>query len=112
MGKAAARTKRTTTKSDDPLVDQLAVFEARQKFYGTVLNMGWRLAATFLVPVLIGVWLDNRFDTGPSYTLAGIFLAVFGSVYVIRDTIRDVNSEMAESDRKSRKKPRKRVKNV
>lgn len=108
MGKAAAeREKRTTTSTDDPVADQLAIIEARQRFYGTVLNMGWRLAATFLAPLLIGIWLDKRFDSSPSYTICGLFLAVAGAVYVIRDTIRDVNEESAAEE----KAEKSRVKN-
>jgi F0F1-type ATP synthase assembly protein I len=112
MGKtAAARSKRTTTETGDPVVDRLAMIDAGQKFYGTVLNMGWRLAVTFLLPVILGVWLDEKFDTAPSYTITGIFLAVFGSVFVIRDTIRDVNTGMA-AEEKSHKKTKKRVRNA
>lgn len=40
------------------------------------LALGSELAGGVLVPVLIGLWLDSRFDTSPVYVLIGTFLAL------------------------------------
>ena len=103
MGKAASR-KPTTTAETDPTEEYFAAIEAKQRFLGSVLNMGWRLALTFLVPVIAGAWLDKRFDTAPSYTITGLFLAIAGAVMVVRSTVRDVNAESAELEKQAKKK--------
>lgn len=105
MGKAAdARRKRTTIKNSDPTVEYLAALEAKQRFVSTALNMGWRLALTFLIPMLIGVWADNRFDSAPSYTITGLFLGVAGAGYVVYTTVKEVNAETAAMGKKSRRR--------
>lgn len=41
------------------------------------LAMGSELAGGVLVPVLVGLWLDSRFDTSPTFVLIGTFLGLF-----------------------------------
>lgn len=90
MGKAAAKDK-TTTPAQSELERSLAAFTARQDFLNAALNMGWQLAITIIVPVFIGVKLDDRFNTSPSYTLAALFLAVALSIVVVARIIKQVN---------------------
>ena len=104
MGKAAKRSSKTTTALRDPTEDYLAALEAKQQFIGTVMNMGWRLAITFLAPVIIGAWLDKRYDTSPSYTITALFIAIAGSVMVVWNTVKEVNIETALADKKVKKK--------
>jgi F0F1-type ATP synthase assembly protein I len=111
MGKAAKRSRKTTAVETDPTQDYLAVIEAKQRFISTVMNMGWRLAVTFLVPVIFGAWLDRRFDSSPSYTLTGMIIAVIGSVMVVSNTVKEVNEETAAEDKLTKKK-RKNAKTV
>lgn len=40
------------------------------------LALGSELAGGVLVPVLIGLWLDSRFDSSPTYVLIGTFLGL------------------------------------
>ena len=103
MGKAAA-SKKTTTSAANGASQYLAEFEAKQLFIGATLNLGWRLALTFLIPVALGAWLDRRYDTAPSYTITGLFLAIAGSIVVIKQTVKDVNALT--------NKPKRRKKNV
>lgn len=104
MGKTAARSKRTTNVASDPTTEYLAALEAKQRFIGTALNMGWRMAVTFLIPVIIGAWLDRRYSTTPSYTLTALFIAIAASVMVVRSTVKEVNAEAAELDKKPKKR--------
>src|SRR5215211_7441291 len=107
MGKSAVR-KRTKNKNSDPALDYLNAFNTRQRFISSVLNMGWRLAVTFLVPVIIGAWLDRRYDTSPSYTITAIILGIIASAMVLSNTVKEVNAETALLD----KKPKRKKKNV
>lgn len=40
------------------------------------LALGSELAGGVLVPVLIGLWLDRRYDSSPTYVLIGTFLGL------------------------------------
>jgi F0F1-type ATP synthase assembly protein I len=88
MGKAAAGKKTTNTESNAQ--NYMAALDIQQRFIGEAFGLGWRLIITFLVPVLFGAWLDSRFDTKPSYTLVGIFIAIAASITIIRRTVKDI----------------------
>lgn len=103
MGKAAAKSVKTTTPVENELDRSLRVFAARKQFVSAAVNMGWQLALTLIIPVIIGVKLDARFDSAPSYTLAALFLATGGVVMVVSNTIKQVNREQAEN--KDEEKP-------
>src|SRR5436190_4801209 len=64
------------------------IAEAKQQFLGAALNMSWQLALTIIIPVVIGVQLDNRYHSSPSWTLGLLFLGVFMSCGVVVKTIR------------------------
>lgn len=101
MGKTAAGKK--TTHAEASAQQYLEGLEIKQRFIGEAFNLGWRLIATFLVPVLIGVYLDRRFDSKPSYTLVGMFLAIAASVVVIQKTVKEVNSDLTAPTKKRSK---------
>lgn len=101
MGKAAAKRVMTTTPVEDELDRSLRVFAAQKQFVGAAVNMGWQLGLSVIIPVIIGVKLDERFNSTPSYTLAALFLATGGVVWVISNTIKQVNKEQAQKDNPS-----------
>jgi F0F1-type ATP synthase assembly protein I len=101
--KRAARSKAPTTIAQDDIEQSLLVLSARRQFLTTSLNMGWQLAFTVLLPVIIGVKLDDYFNTSPSYTLAALFLAIAAASAVVWQTITRVNREQAESEGKRKK---------
>lgn len=51
--------------------------------YGEYLGLGIQIAATMVLPLAGGLWLDNRLDTGPWFTLAGALLGVFSVLGLI-----------------------------
>lgn len=83
--------KKRAPVAQDEIDRSLAIFAARKDFVVTTVNMGWQLAITVLVPLLIGVKLDSHFKTQPSYTLAALFLAIGMAVMVVARTIKQVN---------------------
>jgi F0F1-type ATP synthase assembly protein I len=91
MGKALVQRKPTAPVAQNELDRSLAVFAARKDFVSTALNMGWQMAITIIVPVFVGVRLDERFDSSPSYTLAALFIAIIMAVMVVARTIKQVN---------------------
>lgn len=45
--------------------------------YGEYLGLGIQIAASMVLPLLGGVWLDARFETSPWFTLAGAIFGIF-----------------------------------
>ncbi|MBA2279583.1 AtpZ/AtpI family protein [Candidatus Saccharibacteria bacterium] len=97
MGKTATR-KRMTSNANDPAQDYLTMFDARSQLVAASLNMGWQLALTVLIPLFIGVKLDQRFDTSPSLTLTALFIAIAGSAVLITRTFKDMSQQQALVD--------------
>lgn len=95
MGKAAASKK--TTNTENSAQNYMAALDIQQRFIGEAFGLGWRLIITFLLPVVIGAWLDGRYDTKPSYTLVGIFLAIAASIVIIRRTVKDIAIQPSKS---------------
>ncbi len=87
--------KATAPVAQDKLDESLAMF-ARKQFFSAAVNMGWQLALTIIVPVIIGVKLDDHFHSSPSYTLAALVLAVGGAVVVVGATLKQVARDQAE----------------
>jgi hypothetical protein len=100
MGATQTRRKQSPSIPQDELDRSLAVIAARKDFLGSSLNMGWQLAFSVLVPVIIGVKLDDRFNTSPSYTLAALILAACGAGMVIWNTLKQ--TEVKQSKRGKR----------
>lgn len=92
MNKAAAPRK-TTTKAGDDIERWTKAASAKQQFATSTLDMGWQMALMVILPVLLGVWLDSKFDTSPSLTLVALFIAISGSAWVIYKTVSEVNKK-------------------
>lgn len=56
-----------------------------------LLGIGWYFAVCVVGGVLIGRWLDGRFDTAPTFgligTLAGLALALFGGYRMLTERL-------------------------
>ena len=93
MGKTVLQRKTSPPVAQDELDRSLAVFAAKKQFVSAAVNMGWQLGLTVIIPVIIGVKLDDHFHSSPSYTLAALFLSVGGVVLVVKNTIRQVQKD-------------------
>ena len=95
-----ARRNRSTSSAQFDVERSAAVFQARQQFLNSAINMGWQLALTVLVPVIVGVKLDDHFHTTPSYTLAALVIAVFLAVVVVGNTLKQVRESQTPKESK------------
>lgn len=97
---------------NDPLVDDFAVASAKNMLLGNIVNMGLRLAIMILLPIFIGVKLDERFDSKPSLTLGAFFIAIFGASLLIYRTYSEMAAatEAAPKVRRLRRPRLKRLK--
>ncbi len=102
MAKPAIQRKSEAPVAQDNIELSLAAISAKQQFVSSAMNMGWQMAGMILIPVIIGVKLDDYFKSSPSYTLAALILAVGGSVYVVSNTIKQVNKEQPNSSDKEK----------
>lgn len=104
MGKQAdlAGADKKAPTSVDVVQQKLALLDPKRQFLVASLNMGWQLAGAVLIPVAIGVKLDDKFDTRPSYTLAALVLAIGGASVIVWNTIKQVRREQAEAEMKEK----------
>lgn len=64
--------------------------QPRQQFFAAALTMSWQMALVVLVPVLLGAWLDDHFNTKPVYIFVGFVIAMIGSAFVLRAQLQKV----------------------
>jgi F0F1-type ATP synthase assembly protein I len=69
--------------------------------YGEYLGLGIQIAGSLLVPLLGGIWLDNKFDLFPWLTVAG---ALFGIVSIFAIVFKIAWIANQESERKKAQK--------
>ncbi|NUN10120.1 MAG: AtpZ/AtpI family protein [Ignavibacteriaceae bacterium] len=48
---------------------------------GPYLGLGVQLAATIIIMVYIGDWLDTKYNTSPRYTLICAIFGIFAGMY-------------------------------
>lgn len=52
---------------------------------GPLLQMGWVVALSTLIPLGLGIWLDRRLDTAPLFILVGAIIGILaGTVGAVR----------------------------
>lgn len=91
MRKAAAK----TTNIED-MEQSLAALAAKRQFLAATSNMGWRLAVTVVIPIVVGVKVDEHYKTSPSFTLLGLTLAAVAGCAAVWATIKQINREQAQ----------------
>lgn len=85
-------------RGTDEVQQYLSSLSARQQFMASAGNLGWRLAVAVLVPIIIGVKLDDHYKTSPSYTLVGFMIAVTVSSITVWNTVKQVNQDSQKSE--------------
>lgn len=80
----------------------------RSLFLTMALDMTWQLALVVLLPIIVGVELDNVQDTGRLYTLVGLGVALVGTAVVLYKTLQKANQlpvpKLTDAQRKKIKK--------
>jgi len=61
--------------------------------YSPYLTLGFQLAAAVVVFLMIGVWLDDRWNTSPWLKLAGLFLGTAGGFIKFFTTVSRLGKE-------------------
>jgi F0F1-type ATP synthase assembly protein I len=56
---------------------------------GPYLNLGWQLAITIVLMVFLGKWLDDKFDTSPTFIVIFSIFGIFAGMYnFLREVLR------------------------
>lgn len=100
MGAKAVSDKQPPT---DKVEDLLLKQAAKTQFLTSTANLGWRLAITVVIPLVAGVKLDEKFNSSPSWTLTGMFIAVAAGCAAVWATIKEVNKQQAEAENNKEK---------
>ncbi len=61
--------------------------------FGEYIQFGIQLGLMMALPILLGVWLDGRYDTGPWFMLAGVFLGFISMLWTIVKTAVYLNEQ-------------------
>jgi F0F1-type ATP synthase assembly protein I len=61
--------------------------------YIKYLSLGAELAIALSAPILLGYWLDLRWDTSPAMLLAGILLGLVFMIRIFMKVIRNMNEK-------------------
>lgn len=66
------------------------------------MNLGWTMLFSLLIPLLVGIWLDNKLDTAPLFILIGVALGILaatvGVARMAMRTFRAVENDTAAQD--------------
>lgn len=85
MGKTSAAPKSTphSFNGGDSSSSPAESRSARNAFFVMTLNMSWQLAIVVVVPLALGAWLDQKFDTGNLWVFVGLAVALVASTAVV-----------------------------
>jgi F0F1-type ATP synthase assembly protein I len=98
------RVAKKPSGTDTSAGDSFAALQARSQIIALTVNMGWRMAIAVIIPVFIGVKLDQKYDTSPSWTITAFFLAIAASAMIVARTVREVTDMQAGEAKTKRKK--------
>ncbi|MBV6511249.1 MAG: AtpZ/AtpI family protein [Ignavibacteriales bacterium] len=68
---------------------------------GPYLSLGVQLAATVLLLLWGGKWLDEKYGTEPYWTLAGAFLGITVGLYNLIKTVNHLEKMQKKNDKSS-----------
>ena len=70
------------------------------KYLAWLTQFGLSVVAPLLLCVLGSVWLRNRFDVGGWIVVVGIFLGIGGAVSGLWSSLKQINREAKQEDKK------------
>ncbi len=67
--------------------------------YGKYIQFGTNLALSMVFPVLLGFWLDSRYETKPWFTLGGVTLGMVAVVWNMIKLGIETNNESKKNNK-------------
>lgn len=66
---------------------------AKRAFFVNLLDMSWKLLGAMLLPILLGAYLDSKFETGQTLTIIGVLLSFVAAALVIRSIVKKLEMQ-------------------
>lgn len=64
------------------------------------LGLGLQLAATMVIMIFIGDWIDKKYETSPIWTLIFGVLGIFTGMYQLIKTVLNLQSRKSKDEKK------------
>lgn len=65
--------------------------------------IGWYVALSMIIPILIGKWVDGRYNTGRLWTLVGFASGTFIAAYGVFEMLRSMAKKAKELNQTGKK---------
>lgn len=62
------------------------------KEYREYLGLGSEIALSLALPIILGIWIDKKFETSPIFLLVGVFLGLLFFLFLILRISKKLNS--------------------
>lgn len=62
------------------------------KEYREYLGLGSEIALSLALPIILGIWIDKKFETSPIFLLVGVFLGLLFFLFHILRISKKLNS--------------------
>lgn len=62
------------------------------KEYREYLGLGSEIALSLALPVILGIWIDKKFETSPIFLLIGVFFGLLFFLFLILKISKKLNS--------------------
>lgn len=69
-------------------------------FMSSAISMSWQLAVTVLVPLFVGVFIDEHFKTSPLWTLIGLLVGILMGIIVVWKAVMNINQVAGKNNLK------------
>lgn len=80
--------------------DENSGFAKSVREVGPYLGLGLQLAVTIVTMVLLGSWLDKKFDSGYVFTLIGGIVGISAGIYNLVKTVNDLEKRSKNAQKK------------
>jgi F0F1-type ATP synthase assembly protein I len=80
--------------------DENSGFAKSVREVGPYLGLGLQLAVTIVAMVLLGSWLDKKFDSGYVFTLIGGIVGISAGIYNLVKTVNDLEKRSKNAQKK------------
>lgn len=68
------------------------VRNAQRIFMFSLLDLTWKLLVVMVLPIVIGAFLDKKFNTGQVLTGIGFLVAIGGAAIVMRSIVKKISA--------------------
>ena len=80
--------------------DENSGFAKSVREVGPYLGLGLQLSVTIVIMVLLGSWLDKKFDSGYVFTLIGGIVGISAGIYNLVKTVNDLEKRSKNAQKK------------